>query len=70
MATMMVLLFIGVIIDSLFFTNAERAIRKRYGFIDEAAANMSGASDVMATTTNDSWGEATRLSFDEHCRMR
>ena len=26
--------------------------------------------DVMATTTNDSWGEATRLSFDEHCRMR
>ena len=38
MATMMVLFFVGVVMDALVFTNAERAIRKRYGFVDEAAA--------------------------------
>jgi NitT/TauT family transport system permease protein len=37
-ATMIMILVIGVIIDSLFFATAERLIRKRYGFVDEAAA--------------------------------
>jgi len=37
-ATMIVILVIGVIIDALFFATTERVIRKRYGFIDEAAA--------------------------------
>ncbi|MFI5045474.1 MAG: ABC transporter permease [Acidimicrobiia bacterium] len=37
-AVMIMILVIGVIIDSLFFATAERVIRKRYGFIDEAAA--------------------------------
>ena len=37
-ATMIVILVIGVVIDSLFFATAERTIRKRYGFVDEAAA--------------------------------
>jgi NitT/TauT family transport system permease protein len=35
-ATMIVILVIGVIIDSLFFGTSERWIRKRYGFVDEA----------------------------------
>ena len=33
---MIVILVIGVIIDSLFFGTSERWIRKRYGFVDEA----------------------------------
>ena len=37
-ATMIVILVIGVVIDALCFATAERWIRKRYGFIDEAAA--------------------------------
>ena len=37
-AVMIMILVIGVIIDSLFFATAERTIRKRYGFVDEAAA--------------------------------
>ncbi|HEX5586414.1 MAG TPA: ABC transporter permease [Acidimicrobiia bacterium] len=37
-AVMIMILVIGVIIDSLFFATAERLIRKRYGFVDEAAA--------------------------------
>jgi NitT/TauT family transport system permease protein len=37
-AIMIMILVIGVMIDSLFFATAERAIRKRYGFVDEAAA--------------------------------
>ncbi|MET0422041.1 MAG: ABC transporter permease [Acidimicrobiia bacterium] len=37
-AVMIMILVIGVIIDSLFFATAERSIRKRYGFVDEAAA--------------------------------
>ena len=28
------------------------------------------AGRVTAATTNDPWGELTRLSFDERCRMR
>jgi NitT/TauT family transport system permease protein len=35
-ATMIVILVIGVVIDSLFFATAERTIRRRYGFVDEA----------------------------------
>lgn len=35
-AVMIVILVIGIIIDSLVFGTAERAIRKRYGLIDEA----------------------------------
>jgi len=38
MAAMMVIFFIGVVMDALVFSNAERVIRKRYGLIDEAAA--------------------------------
>jgi NitT/TauT family transport system permease protein len=37
-ATMIVILVIGILIDTIFFANAERWIRKRYGFVDEAAA--------------------------------
>lgn len=37
-AVMIVIFVIGVIIDSLFFATAERTIRKRYGFVDEAAS--------------------------------
>ena len=37
-ATMIVILVIGVVIDAAILRTAERWIRKRYGFIDEAAA--------------------------------
>jgi NitT/TauT family transport system permease protein len=36
-ATMVVIFVIGVVVDSLVFGKAERAIRKRYGLIDSAA---------------------------------
>jgi NitT/TauT family transport system permease protein len=36
-ATMIVIFVIGVVVDSLVFGKAERAIRKRYGLIDAAA---------------------------------
>jgi NitT/TauT family transport system permease protein len=36
-ATMIVILVIGIVVDSLVFGKAERAIRKRYGLIDSAA---------------------------------
>src|SRR5262249_6158464 len=36
-ATMVVIFVIGVVVDSLVFGKAERAIRKRYGLIDAAA---------------------------------
>jgi NitT/TauT family transport system permease protein len=36
MAVMMVIFAIGVIVDALFFAQAERAIRRRYGLLDEA----------------------------------
>ena len=29
---------------------------------------MTNAGRVTAATTNDPWGELTRLSFDERCR--
>ena len=35
-ATMVVIFVIGVLVDSLVFGKAERAIRKRYGLIDAA----------------------------------
>ncbi|HEY3722690.1 MAG TPA: ABC transporter permease [Acidimicrobiia bacterium] len=38
-ATMVVIFVIGVLVDSLVFGKAERAIRKRYGLIDAAAAD-------------------------------
>ena len=41
MAAMMVIFFIGVVMDSLVFAQAERVIRRRYGFVDEAAAASS-----------------------------
>jgi len=34
---MIVILVIGVLVDELLFGNVERAIRRRYGLIDEAA---------------------------------
>jgi len=37
-ATMVVIFVVGVIMDELFFGNLDRAIRRRYGLIDEAAA--------------------------------
>jgi NitT/TauT family transport system permease protein len=37
LATMMVIFVIGVVMDALVFAQAERLIRKRYGFVDEAA---------------------------------
>jgi NitT/TauT family transport system permease protein len=36
-AVMIVILIIGVLVDELLFGTAERAIRRRYGLIDEAA---------------------------------
>ncbi len=36
MAVMMVIFVIGVVVDALFFAKAERAIRRRYGLLDEA----------------------------------
>ncbi len=36
MAVMIAILVIGILIDSLIFSRAERAIRRRYGLIDEA----------------------------------
>ncbi len=36
-AVMIVILVIGVLVDELLFGNVERAIRRRYGLIDEAA---------------------------------
>jgi NitT/TauT family transport system permease protein len=36
-ATMIVILFIGIVIDSLFFGVIDRRIRRRYGLIDAAA---------------------------------
>jgi NitT/TauT family transport system permease protein len=36
-ATMIVILVIGIVVDSLVFGKVERAIRKRYGLIDAAA---------------------------------
>ncbi len=38
-ATMVVIFVIGVVVDSLVFGKAERAIRKRYGLIDSAATD-------------------------------
>jgi NitT/TauT family transport system permease protein len=37
-AVMLIILTIGVLVDAVFFANVERVIRKRYGFVDEAAA--------------------------------
>jgi NitT/TauT family transport system permease protein len=37
-ATMMVIFVVGVIADALFFGTADRAIRRRYGLIDQAVA--------------------------------
>jgi NitT/TauT family transport system permease protein len=37
MAAMVVILIIGVVIDSLFFGRLERTIRHRWGLIDAAA---------------------------------
>lgn len=36
-AVMIVILVIGILVDELFFGNVERAIRRRYGLVDEAA---------------------------------
>jgi NitT/TauT family transport system permease protein len=36
MAVMMVIFLIGVIVDSLLFAKADKAIRRRYGLLDEA----------------------------------
>jgi sulfonate transport system permease protein len=36
MATMIVILVIGILVDSLFFGRLERAVRSRFGLIDEA----------------------------------
>jgi NitT/TauT family transport system permease protein len=38
-AVMIVILVIGVLVDELLFGTVERAIRRRYGLIDEAATN-------------------------------
>ena len=38
MAVMMVIFVIGVVVDALLFATAEKAIRRRYGLLDEAAA--------------------------------
>src|SRR5262249_10271197 len=38
LAAMMVIFVIGVVMDTLVFSNAERWIRRRYGFVDDAAA--------------------------------
>jgi hypothetical protein len=35
---MIVLFTIGVLMDALVFSNAEKKIRKRYGLVDAAAA--------------------------------
>ena len=37
-SVMVVILIIGILVDSLVFGTSERAIRKRYGLVDEAAA--------------------------------
>ena len=37
-ATMMVLFLVGVVMDELIFGNADRAVRRRYGLIDQATA--------------------------------
>ena len=37
-ATMMVLFIVGVVMDELIFGNADRAVRRRYGLIDQATA--------------------------------
>jgi NitT/TauT family transport system permease protein len=36
-AVMIVILVIGILVDELLFGTAERAIRRRYGLVDEAA---------------------------------
>ena len=38
LAAMIVIFFVGVVIDALFFAQAERWVRRRYGLVDEAAA--------------------------------
>jgi NitT/TauT family transport system permease protein len=38
-AVMIVILIIGILVDALLFGTAERAIRRRYGLVDTAAAN-------------------------------
>ena len=38
LAAMIVIFVIGVVMDALVFSNAERWVRKRYGFVDDAAA--------------------------------
>ena len=35
-AVMMVIFLIGVIVDAVFFGKAERAIRRRYGLLEES----------------------------------
>ena len=37
-AVMMVIFLIGVLVDAVFFAKVERAIRRRYGLLDEATA--------------------------------
>jgi NitT/TauT family transport system permease protein len=38
-AVMIVILIIGILVDALLFGTADRAIRRRYGLVDTAAAN-------------------------------
>jgi NitT/TauT family transport system permease protein len=38
-AVMIVILIIGILVDALLFGTADRAIRRRYGLVDAAAAN-------------------------------
>ncbi len=43
LAAMIVIFFVGVVIDSLFFAQAERWVRRRYGLVDAATGELRGA---------------------------
>ena len=64
-AVMIVILVIGVLVDSLVFGKAERWIRRRYGLVDESiglARSRGGGAPRARASRNAGWSGTTTLS--------